>query len=95
MRKATTPLPTADLTETTWGIPHIAVFMRVRLSAANSLARREDFPQPLAGNIRYWAWLASDVIAYLTKPRPRRSGKRRRPDPAAAPVVRRSVRAPR
>lgn len=90
MRKATTPLPTANLDELTWTIKHIATLMHIRESAARAIARRPAFPAPLCGNTTYRVWLASEVMDYVTAPRPPR--QRRRRDPLAAPQVRTSIR---
>ncbi|MFI0433140.1 MAG: hypothetical protein ACH36H_08345 [Candidatus Nanopelagicales bacterium] len=53
MRKPTTLLPTADLSDMTWTITHIAALMHIRESAARFLARRDGFPAPLCGNACY------------------------------------------
>lgn len=68
MKKASTPIPQANLGDEIWTISHIATYFGLRTSAAYDRAREPGFPDPVGRTGRFRRWHACDVREYSRQP---------------------------
>lgn len=71
MKKSTTPLPTADLSDELWDATQIAGYLKLRPSAAYERISVPGFPAPISNSRRFRRWLADDVRGHFTASRTR------------------------